>query len=235
MLKEFLEFIFNKTKPETVKVNDFEYTREGLQLVKPPYAKAIQIQSLSSLVDYCKENTDELEQKATIINVIEPDKVKVFSTLDDYSERENYLDCNCSFKPFNFNSYYEHEEFVIALQSLFKSTEHLTKLKEVALGVTDVNETKIEDDTVTQNVTAKIGVATQKKLDVPNPVTLAPYRTFSEIDPVETQFVFRLKKGLQGQILCALFEADGGKWKEETMTRIKVYLKKEAGNKFTVI
>ena len=69
-------------------------------------------------------------------------------------------------------------------------------------------------------VTIKTGIASVGEAEVPNPVTLAPYRTFPEIEQVESKFIFRMKEGP----LAAIFEADGGAWKNEAMKRIKEYL-----------
>ena len=55
---------------------------------------------------------------------------------------------------------------------------------------------------------------------VPNPVTLAPYRTFLEVEQPASKFIFRIKEG--GQL--ALFEADGGAWQHEAILNIKNYL-----------
>lgn len=74
-----------------------------------------------------------------------------------------------------------------------------------------------------KKVTIKTGVASVAEAQVPNPVTLAPYRTFPEIEQVESKFIFRMKEGPR----AAIFEADGGAWKNETMFLIKEYLKDE--------
>lgn len=58
---------------------------------------------------------------------------------------------------------------------------------------------------------------------VPNPVELAPYRTFLEVEQPESQFIFRMKDGPR----CAIFEADGGAWRNQAITNIREYLKNE--------
>jgi len=60
-------------------------------------------------------------------------------------------------------------------------------------------------------------------IKVPNPVVLAPFRTFREIAQPESKFVFRMQQGPR----CALFEADGGAWRLEAMKRSKAYLEEE--------
>ena len=59
----------------------------------------------------------------------------------------------------------------------------------------------------------------------PDPVLLAPFRTFPEIDQVPSQFIFRMRENRGVEM--ALFEADGGAWEMETIQRIKIYLESQ--------
>lgn len=81
------------------------------------------------------------------------------------------------------------------------------------------------DDGVTQKATIRQGIASKTDAVVPNPVTLRPYRTFIEVTQPVSSFIFRVKD-LHG-ISCALFEADGGAWKNAAMENIKNYLEYE--------
>lgn len=57
--------------------------------------------------------------------------------------------------------------------------------------------------------------------------TLRPYRTFREVEQPASEFVFRLRS-LNGEVpWCALFEADGGKWKLDAVLKIKAWLEAE--------
>lgn len=76
------------------------------------------------------------------------------------------------------------------------------------------------DDGVSQQVTVKTGVASVGQAIVPNPVELAPYRTFPEIEQPLSKFIFRMKEGPS----AAIFEADGGAWRNEAMNNIREYL-----------
>ncbi|MNW60692.1 hypothetical protein D3C74_386970 [compost metagenome] len=69
---------------------------------------------------------------------------------------------------------------------------------------------------MTQSVVAKTGVATVEDVKVPNPVLLAPYRTFVEVEQPESSFVFRMKDGPS----AALFEADGGAWRNDVIANV---------------
>lgn len=106
------------------------------------------------------------------------------------------------------------------LQTGFVETENLSEILKYIGNMSDKSVRTIGDDGISQEITIK--TATQGLVDVfiPNPVDLKPYRTFTEIDPVESKFVFRLKEGGY----CALFEADGGAWKIETMRTLYKYV-----------
>lgn len=82
------------------------------------------------------------------------------------------------------------------------------------------------DDGVSQAVSVKTGIASVNSVKVPNPVKLAPYRTFNEVAQPTSEFVFRMRDGMQ----CAIFEADGGAWQLEAMQSIKEYLASQLTN-----
>lgn len=52
-------------------------------------------------------------------------------------------------------------------------------------------------------------------------VKLKPYRTFSEVEQPESEFLVRLSDG--GRV--ALYEADGGAWKLQARRNVADYLK----------
>lgn len=74
-------------------------------------------------------------------------------------------------------------------------------------------------------MTARSGIARVEEISVPNPVFLAPFRTFREITQPLSPFVLRMKQGREGGLpTVALFEADGGKWKLDAIQFIRDYL-----------
>lgn len=72
----------------------------------------------------------------------------------------------------------------------------------------------------------------QQDTVLPNPVELAPFRTFIEVNQVVSPFIFRARTAKEDRsdsskvtdIEFALFEADGGAWEIEAKQRIKEYL-----------
>lgn len=89
----------------------------------------------------------------------------------------------------------------------------------------------------TQKATVKTGVASKADAVIPSPVRLKPYRTFTEVDQPESDFVFRMKEDKYDGVQCALFEADGGAWKLHAMESIQEYLEEQLNgvDGFTII
>jgi hypothetical protein len=115
---------------------------------------------------------------------------------------------------------------IIFLPSCFVENNDKAKILKIVGNIKDKAVRQYGDDGITQQVTAKTGLALVEDVPVPNPVMLAPFRTFMEVEQPESKFVFRMKRGDDGPE-CALFEADGGAWKLEAMKRIKAYLQAE--------
>jgi hypothetical protein len=57
-------------------------------------------------------------------------------------------------------------------------------------------------------------------------IKLAPYRTFREVDQPVSDFVFRLRGRHEGTPMCALFEADSGRWKLDAVSAVATWLSK---------
>lgn len=73
-------------------------------------------------------------------------------------------------------------------------------------------------------------MASLAKAKAPNPVTLRPYRTFSEVEQPSSEFIFRINQLAN----MALFEADGGKWRLDAINNIANYLKEELADQTNI-
>lgn len=226
MLKEALQYIVNLSTPTVREIDGETYSDKNLVRIKHnPKAEPIEMSTLTSLIAYLKSGIDvNTEKEKWFIHVQSPTKVSVFSALDDERSRECLIRVNAPVPTFNFGQFIDHESFCIALQSKFLPSEDLSKLLKVAGTVEAGSVSEYGDDGVSQKATVKTGIASKGDVIVPNPVSLAPFRTFAEVAQTESDFVFRMKQDKYDDILCALFEADGGAWKNEAMMRIRGYL-----------
>lgn len=96
-------------------------------------------------------------------------------------------------------------------------------LLKVVGNVKEENVRETGDNGIAQAVTIKTGVASAADVLVPNPVSLAPYRTFLEVEQPASSFIFRMKDGPSG----AIFEADGGAWRNQAIANVREYLATE--------
>lgn len=175
---------------------------------------------LSSLVPILKREIREYDIPIYIV-VDSYKSVCVVTAMDVDRERERAYSVECSGTSFSFGRVYGYEDFVIALRSMFVQNEDSEKLLAVLKRITDSNTVSVEDDGVTQRVTASKGIMAGGQAISPIQ-RLAPYRTFTEIEQPTSEFLFRIKDG--GGF--ALYEADGGAWKLEAKKRIKEYYAK---------
>lgn len=233
MNRETAEYLVGLGKEQVVieANNGGQYTPERLVRITEPVATAVEVHTLTAVVDYIKENIDNIGP--VVINVKTPTKVKVMSPLNGDRNREHYLEATAiTLDNLRFDTFLDTERFNIMMQAGFVNhpvqvDEQVLDYKKMLLQVTGlVREEAIKevgDDGVSQAATIKTGVASVGEVVVPNPVQLAPYRTFSEIEQPLSRFVFRMKSGPS----AALYEADGGAWKNEAILKIKEYLKNE--------
>lgn len=226
MEKEALELLINEgvEKNPIVKLDQGTFSKVSLQRVCNPVANSLTVSTLTGLVDYIKTNADDLDTKL-LIQVESPIKVNLFSPLNDDRKREEYITAQ-AILPDNiyFSRYLDTERFNIMLQSSFVANDDRELILKYTGLVQDEAVKTYGDDGVSQQVTVKTGVATVGNAVVPNPVTLAPYRTFPEIEQPESKFIFRMQN--QNGPEAALYEADGKAWRNKAIRDIKEYLEK---------
>lgn len=56
---------------------------------------------------------------------------------------------------------------------------------------------------------------------MPTRPTLRPFRSFPDVEPVDSMFLLRAKKGPNGPMF-ALMECDGGDWRPKTTARVVI-------------
>ncbi|GEM04494.1 hypothetical protein HMI01_14820 [Halolactibacillus miurensis] len=218
MIKQAMQYISELSNKKVLDVNNQKYATGSMQVLSKPTVKTITVQSLSGLVDYIETNFDSLEK--VLIHVVDPQTVRVMTEHNEDMNRQIYLEAKAFVPAFNFNYFYDAESFNIKLQSVFVKNEDRDIVLKVVGNLREENVKSIGDDGVSQSVSAKVGIATVADVRVPNPVLLAPYRTFSEVSQPESNFVLRMRDGGE----CALFEADGGAWQLNAMDSIKYHL-----------
>lgn len=234
LTKEALQYLAENTikpKERVVKINGSNFVIDEAghyDRIKPRVYNAkdpLIIKTLTGLVDYIKSNLERKEAKL-LLHIEKPDEVSLMGLLAEDGSREYLASAQAIVPRFNFDYYLDIEEFNVALQSVFAPTADRDILLKVVGNLKEDNVKTTGDDGISQAVTIKTGVATAADVKVPNPVTLAPYRTFIEVKQPESKFIFRMKDGPRG----AIFEADGGAWRNQAILNIKTFLEEQLAN-----
>lgn len=233
MIKEALQYIVSLSAPTMVTVNGSDYiNRDMRRLPKELTASPLSVHTLTAILDYissgadeCAEDDDSIDRRF-VIHVADHDSVYLYRELNRDKARECLMKAECNTPMFPFGRWMDVETFIINMQTSFAPDGDRDKLIQLVGTVTADQGITLADDGVTQQVTARNGISLLKQVEVPNPVTLSPYRTFTEIQQPSSPFVFRVRR--DGDIIsAALFPADADAWKREAILGIRDWLAAE--------
>lgn len=231
MLKEAIDRILKLAPPNISVINDSTYSDKALTRIdNEARAAAISMNTLSSLVDYIK-GIAEFKNIVYIVQVVSPTEVRLISSLDSDRKRETLVEVNAEIPAFSFGRFIENEEFIINVQSKFLDSDSEKNDKPIILqfsgNVKAGTVAEYGDSGVGQKATIKKGVASMQEVEVPSPCYLMPFRTFTEVAQPMSSFIFRVRDDKTYGVTFALFEADGGAWKNEAKANIKAYLNEQ--------
>jgi hypothetical protein len=237
MIKEALQYLMSLKDAKQIELGGRKYTDGALAAVKPPMQSDLTIATLTGIADYFNTNPDDIDLKNTVVHIKNHKQVNVVSAVTgEWIQRHQYLTAVTEPKQFAYGRYMPLEDFIVSMQTYFVQDEITAKLMQMAGNLTDETSVKVLDDGVTQQVQAKMGIRIEN-VQLPNPVSLAPYRTFTQIEQPASAFVFRLKKsGGPGEgPTAALFDADGGNWQNDAIMNIKEWLREKLPEGTTIL
>jgi len=227
-LKEALQFIadlgIQSRAPQVAEINGKKYSREALrEYGAAPLAEPIRATTLTALVDYITHSGATEMPSDMILQIKSPTHVELYSALNDERKRETLFEVDAMLPGFRYDTEYDQERFVVAVQACIEDTDDRKAILMFASNVVNQKTAEFSDDGVTQQAVIKTGLTQKELAIVPSPARLRPFRTFTELAQPESEFVFRMSEGRNGQPTFKLIEADGGRWKIEAMQSIKAY------------
>lgn len=228
MIKAAINRILELAPPVLQEINGRKYSDKQLNLIdKEVRATHISMNTLTGLIDYIK-GTKDFKDIPYIIQVVSPTEVHLISSLDSDRKRETLAVVKAEVPEFEFGRFIENEKFVINVQAKFLDEMPEKNDKPVILkfagNVKAGTVAEYGDTGVGQKATIKSGVASMQEVEIPSPCYLMPYRTFTEVAQPMSSFIFRAKDDKAYGVQLALFEADGGAWKNEAKSNIKSFL-----------
>lgn len=224
MIKEVFQYVVAMREVKQLQIDGREYTDKKIYAVKPPTPAVVQVSTLMSVVDYFRENPDQLRLETLVVHVKSPTQVDVFSRIkDQWQNRASYISAALNIQPYPTDKYLPVELFIIYLQTYFVPSETIDKMIQLVSVIQHDKGIEVSDDGKTQKVVAKTGIVKMNEVELPNPVTLQPYRTFMELEQPEAKFLLRTRMGNNGPE-CALYDADGGHWQLKAVGFAKKWL-----------
>lgn len=210
---------------ETHVINGDTYVNQQLHKVKPDQCEILALSSLCALVDFTVTTIDTSKEQFAMPLIIRVsyDTIKLQSSLDNNMDRNTIAVVNPILPRIYFDQWISMEEFIIQLQTCFVETPNKMTLINIVSQMTDETKVTRTDDGLGQKVTVTKGTGLKEATSFPPIVKLVPYRTYQEVDQVETMYLIRVKDGGELKII----EADGGAWKSEAQRRVSVYLRNE--------
>ena len=222
--KSFVEKIVELAEVETFDLCEGVFTSKQIYPVKEPMPNSLNLSTLTGVKDYLQENLDGFAPGDVMLHIVDYRTVHVVGPIAGNAKQRALIITACAHEcGFGFGKYVERENFQVGLMASFLPTKMRDDVLKYVTGIVQSAEIKTSDDGISQRVTARTGVARVSEIDLPNPVTLQPYRTFPEAAQPESDFVFRVRQ-IDGKVGVALFEADGGRWKLQAALNIKEWL-----------
>lgn len=207
--------------------------------VAPLWPTAVQLKTVTGIVDAVTQGLDDMKGTGIrfAVHVKDTNSVAIVSLdADEFGRRREWAVATCEEKnPFPFDQYISSETFLIKLQAGFMPTESVVALQRLASNLTSETSVNVQDDGFSQQVIFKGGGVQTGSVDVPKRLKLLAYRTFREIDPIESEFTVRLKAEKDDVPTIALLQVDADKWKHDTIRVLHAYLTRKLPNGTPVI
>lgn len=223
MLKEAIQYLVSLKENKTYFFGNDTYSDKELVRIEKyvPRPKSVEVAGLDSIVKMIRAEASKIASP-TYILVESPLEVRVFSALDDDMKRDGLIRATADVPGFK-NGFLDYQDAIIQLRSKFIQNEDVAYLLDLLSRVNVDNGVTTSDNGVTQTVEARSGVSLKTLLNVRPRVTLAPYRTFLEVEQPESEFILRLDDSAR----VGLFEADGGMWKLTAKQSICEYFEEQ--------
>lgn len=188
---------------------------------------AIHISTLSGLLDFINIENPVF----SFIHIESYRDVNVVSAAEhDDKKRTCFISAQSKQSGIDYD-YMDIERFLIMLNTCFAESDPEkgdTVINDIAKVLSRVKEQKtvdFNDNGLSQNISIKntLNAGDNISVELPNPIKLRPYRTFTEIEQPQVQYVLRLKRGHSGPT-AALFESRSTQWQLEAIEKIKLWL-----------
>lgn len=214
-------------------------SRAALHDVRPKIAspEVLEFATLASFADYVSANLDPLNPADHMIHVVSPTDVRVVSRVQgSLNQRLVYARARyvAPWPEAKDGRWWAPEEANINLQTLVTGAYDRAKVLKLIGNIRGEEIQQHEDDGFSQSVSVRAGAFMRTEADVPNPATLAPLRTFPEVEQPASPFVLRVKQVGNG-VAVGFFDCDGGAWKLNAVKAVQEWLRLNVPSEFKIL
>ena len=235
MIAEAISKILALAEPNVVEVDGRHYSDRKMIEVNTPSPDRILVCTLTGMIDLINAKVEAIEAEGTelthsdvVVHVVSFEEVNLIAKVaDEFGHRTTFVTSKLVERPgFAFGQWMDHERFLIGVMANFTEQGDREYLLRIASNLTNERVVTSADDGVSQQVGLKTGPVLKAPEIVRNRVKLAPFRTFREVEQPVSEFVFRVSQGDHDETpKLALYEADGGAWKNTAMETVARYLR----------
>lgn len=227
--RETFDRIQEVAAPTLNEVGGVTYSDKGLVAVEPPMPKPLAVATLTSLVGFIMSRPAGY-MDGKIIHVSEPHVASIVAPHGtETNSTYEYLHASAERAGLRgiTEDWSDLEEFIIKMNTLFDVTKGDHLAVRSTLSVVTADSTLIlTDDGTSQNIAMKSGIQRKESGELPNPVMLAPFCTFPEIEQPQLPFILRLKRRGEG-LQARLFPVESPGWKAVCCSEVRCWLNKE--------
>lgn len=226
MIREAIDFILELKRPEKITDllgREYIYNNQRYVPVELSLGAPVNFTTLEGIIDFAQQQSDD-----HFLHVRDYKTVRLTGQLlNEWGTRRIAAESNMFERhDFEFRRNMGIETFIINLRSKFIMTEELTDLLDFVSNISQSSVNSADDDGVSQTVVTKNSITMRHERTAFNGrCKLRPYRTFSEVEQPEIECYLRLTQQDKGLPLVALYEADGGEWKNQAVANIKQFLR----------
>ena len=112
MIQKAMQYLIDQCQKETIEVDGETFMLGHYKRVTEAEVDVLTTHSLTSLVDYIREQPDDLKKYGMVVHVLRPSKVKIISTIFGAKQRECVLQAECIQDDFSFGHFIEVDQFI---------------------------------------------------------------------------------------------------------------------------
>ena len=232
MIKEAIEKVLSLAGPTLFDEEGRRHVAIGgrIEAIRPPRVEPIVFASLTGLVEFILDaDFGDPRTAGSFVHVVDHKEVVWLGSLHRaWQHREAFgIARFVAAREFPWEKQLPQSEFITLVRQAFVWNEHVAAIVAVVGNVEGQSTVRLLDDGVTQEVTARAGVARLANIALPPVVHLAPYRSFPEAAQVESPAFLRAWRDKNEQVLFSLHRVDDPTWQVEARARVKAWMCRE--------